>query len=95
MIDTLDVRKWRAWVGRLEEITVDESAAAGAQQAAQEVLDVVEAGWKGVAGACRSLDYSANTSDDAEALVGAIAWYFIQSNPSFRALVPVEAETPR
>jgi hypothetical protein len=94
MITTLNVRAWREAYGRLEAILDNPQAADGAKQAAQELIDLCDASWKAVAGVFRSEGYSADTSDNAEALTGVILWYLIESNPSFRQLIPAEAAEP-
>jgi hypothetical protein len=76
----IDARTYRDLYSNLE------TRAEAGDPTAREIKGVIDQAWKGVATAFKDKLYTADNSDAAEAMVGFLTCYFIESNPSFRPL---------
>lgn len=62
-----------------------EARAASGDDTAAEIKGVIDRAFDGVAAAFKGGTFAADPSDPAEAMVGLITCYFIESNPTFRS----------
>jgi hypothetical protein len=81
MISELNVRHWHELYMRCE------AGRAGSATLA-EISDAINAAFVAAARAIQAEGYGAETDDNAEALVGAITWFFFMSNPTFISAIP-------
>lgn len=82
MLNTIDVRAYRAAYERCAEAPEDHPA--------REIAESVDQAARDVMNAFRAAGYGADNSDHAESMVGALTWYFLASNPSLRGAIPPE-----
>jgi hypothetical protein len=81
MIDQLAVRHWHGLYVRCEEAR-DTSATL------TEITDAINAAYVATSRAITAEGYGVENDDTAEALVGAITWFFFMSNPTFISAIP-------
>jgi hypothetical protein len=66
--------------------------AAESNKDAAEMKTTVDAAFKGVSDAFKLAGFSVRVDDRAEELVGVLLGFLIDSNPSFRALIPAQSD---